>query len=1450
MIRLALRNPYLIVVAGLATVVLGIASYRRIPADLLPIFRTPAVQIVTFYPGMPPEVMERDIMSRLERWTGQSVGIEHQEAKAMLGVSVVKDFFREGISLDTAMSQVTSYAVSDMFYLPPGTIPPMVMPFDPTASVPLCLVSVSSPTMDEKELYDIAYFELRNRLQSIRGVIAPAVYGGKLRRILAYVDRDKLEARGLSPMDVVQALKRQSVYIPAGNLKAGNFDYQIFANSMPPQVEELNDLPIAVRNGAPVLVRDVANVRDSSQIQTNVVRINGRRQVYIPIYRQPGANTIEIVNSIRRNLERILQRLREMDPKAGDLALEVVLDQSVYVRGSLRALQIEGLLGAAFAGLVVLLFLRRLRSTAVVLICLPLAVLASVTGLYFSSATLNAMTLGGLALVVGILIDQSIVVVEAIVRHVEQGEPPFDAALTGTREVAVPALIATLTFCVVFFPVTFLSGMAKYLFGPVAAAATLAMGASYLFAITLVPAFCARLLGPARGEAGAAAWTERLARSYARLVRRVLRLRRPLLAGVGALFLLSVALLGLTGSELFPQVDAGQFRIYIRLPSGTRIERTEATLADVERVLIDEIGQPDPEYPRIERHPDSNLRMLITNIGVLMDWPAAYTPNTGPMDAFVLAQLKEKRGLPGAFDYVDRLRGLLRERFPGVEFSFDTGGMLTAALNFGEPAPIHVQVSGSNLGTSHRIASIVAREIASVPGATDVRIAQRMDYPIIDLEIDRVKAAFAGVDVDDIMKNMVTATNSSIGFDPAFWIDERNGNHYFIGAQYAEEDLESLQTLLDVPITGDDGAAPVLLGTLVRMTRKVGPAVINHRNITRVIDVYAAALPGHDIGSVVSRIERRLDASAELLPAPRRSDRGKYYEVAGPQFVGKGYGYILTGEVATMRESVRQFLEGFLLAVILVYLVLVVQFRSFLEPLVVLLAVPLGLIGVGLTLYLTGTHLSIMAAMGIIMMTGLVVAYSILLVDFANRRMGEGASAEDAVCDAGRVRLRPILMTSLTTILALLPMAIGGRGAEANAPLARAIIGGALGAATLTLFVVPCLYLIFKTSRRAATAAPILVLLLVGPAFGLPAGALAAGDEGEPRGEPPLVEIVRPSAAGPEEVVLPGSFEPFERALLHAKVTGYLARMSVDIGDRVGRHAPLAELQVPEMEAELGRAEADLASATAEHHRAQAAAELTEITYRRLSELKASEPQAVTQQDVDVAAAEVEVARSRVDIAAAEIEVRRAKLSHLRALMSYAVIRAPFDGVVVRRFVDPGALIVAGAEGGDPVLEVANPDRLRLVLSIPEAVVPRVRVGLRAEVAVDALPGRTFSGEISRLAGVLADDTRSMRAEIDIDAREGLLRPGMYASVRLRLEGDETALTLPASALHHEARRPYVWTVRDGVVHRTEVRIVRDDGMTVTIGAGLDGGTPVVLNAPPGLRDGQVVRVREPGGEP
>jgi multidrug efflux pump subunit AcrB len=1038
MIRIALRNPYLVAVGALALLVLGFFSLQRIPADLLPIFRTPAVQIVTLYPGMPPEVVERDIMSRLQRWTGQSVGIAHQEATAMLGVCIVKDFFREDIDDATAMSQVTSLAMSDMFYLPPGTLPPMVMPFDPTASVPLCLLAVSSETMTEKELYDVAYYEMRNRLQAIRGVVAPAVYGGVLRRILTYVDRDALEARNLSPLSVVEAIQTANPFIPTGSAKMGDQDYFVLSNAMVERVEELNDIPVSLNGGAPVFVSDVGEPRDTHQIQSNIVRINGRRQVYIPIYRQPGANTLDIVDEVKAKSARILERIREFDPNAADLRMDVVMDQSSVVRGTLNSLSISGVIGAVMVALVVLLFLGSVRHTLIVLLALPLSILGAFIGLFFSGDPLNSMTLGGLSLAIGILVDQAIVVTENITRHLGMGKSRVRAALDGAQEVALPVFVSTLTFVVVFFPVVFLSGMARYLFTPLALSVTFATVTSLVVALTVIPAVSARFMPTkVRGEGPL---FRRVSELYRGLVHLCFRARYAVaflaLVAAGA----AVWGLGQLGTELFPRVDAGQFTILVRAPVGTRLEKTETIVAEIEKAVQEIIGTSDPGGD----DPDSELSLLISNIGVLYDWPAAYTPNTGPMDAFVLCQLKDNREKSSA-EWASELRTRLSSGFPDVQFSFDTGGMLTAALNQGLPAPIDIQVQGSDLTISHEIAEAIVQEVRQIPGATDVRVAQPLEYPAVMIDVDRVKAAEVGLTQEEVIKNVVTAINSSVNFSPSFWIDPNNGNHYLIGAQYPEDQIQDFNTLLDVPIVGAASKQPTLLKNVARLSRTTSPAVVRHINITRTVDVYAN-VEGRDLGGLAQEIEERLASSPS-------------FSALMEEYGSRGYRYEVRGEVQSMNESFAQFGTGLLVAAVLVFLVLVAQLRSFLLPIVIFLAVPMGLIGVVLMLWLTGTNLSIPSFMGLILMVGLVVEYSILLVDYAARKQREGVALEEAVLEAARHRLRPLLMASFTTVFALLPMAVGfGRGGEANIPLARAIIGAVLGGTLLTLFVVPALY--------------------------------------------------------------------------------------------------------------------------------------------------------------------------------------------------------------------------------------------------------------------------------------------------------------------------------------------------------------------------------------------------------
>jgi len=1043
LVRGSLKNPYVVVIGALTVILLGAVAVSRIPTDILPTFRTPAVQILTLYPGMPAEVMERDITSRLERWTGQANGVARQESRSMTGVSVVRDYFRPDIDPNTAMSQVSSLAISDLYYLPPGTIPPMLMPFDPTATLPLALLSVSSPLFDETRLYDVAYFDLRNRLQGISGVIAPAVYGGRIRRILAYVDRDRLESRHLSPMDVVQTLQAFNTLIPTGNAKIGDYDYQVNANGMVPKVDQMNQFPIKLYDhGAPVYISDIGRVEDSHQIQTNVVHIDGKRQVYVPIYRQPGANTIEVVEGVKRAIGEISARL----PKG--INLDVVLDQSVYVRKAISSLEHEALLGTFLAGLMILIFIGSFRSTVAILLSIPLSILAAIIGLFFTDNSLNLMTLGGLALAVGRLVDDSIVVLENTHRHLAMGKTPEAAARDAAEEVRTPIMVATITTVVVFAPVVFLSGIGKFLFSPLALSVTFAMLASYVVALTIVPTYCARFLShsgaPPRWFRVFDRSFERTKTAYGRALDRILNWKVITVLAVLVLAAGSALLFPLIGTELFPKVDSGQFSIQMRAPSGTRIEKTESYVTDVEQLIRQEI-------------PSADLQMLISNTGVLYDWPAAYTPNAGPMDTSLMVQLTQQHSV-SSIEYVRRLRRMLREKFPFLEFSFETGGLIRSAITFGLPAPINVQVEGNRLEVADGIAREIVQAAVAVPGTADVRVAQRLDYPQLSLDIDRTKAAFLGLNAVEAVKNIVTSLNSSVNFSPAFWIDEKNGNHYFVGAQYPEDKIRSLDTLLDIPITGAlqqraglameklfrpdsfenaSRTRPVLIRNFASISRTFAPTEVSHHNISRVIDVFAD-IDGRDVGSVSAAIEKKL--AQKKWP--------------------EGYTVSMRGEVSSMRESFRGLAFGFLLAVVLIYFVMVPLFRSFLDPLIVMLAVPLGLIGVLAILFATGTTMNIQSFMGTIFMVGIAQSNSTLLVEFANRLREQGISARAAVIEAAQTRLRPILMTAGAAVLALAPAALNS--ADASAPLARAVIGGLASSTLLTLVIVPLLYLEFK----------------------------------------------------------------------------------------------------------------------------------------------------------------------------------------------------------------------------------------------------------------------------------------------------------------------------------------------------------------------------------------------------
>ena len=1411
MLELAFKNKYLVIVLALLVAVLSGVALQRLPVDILPNYKTSAVQVLTLYPGMPAEVMEKDITSRIERWTGQANGIARQESKSLIGVSIVKDFFRDDTDPNTALSQVTSLAMSDLYYLPPGTVPPMVMPYDPTATTPLALLAVSSDSLSEKELYDIAYFQLRNLLGSVPGIIAPAVYGGKLRRIYMYAYPDKLQAYHLSLTDVVAAVQKNNVMIPTGDVNIGNLNYSVNANGMLPKIDGFNNIVVKMEpGGAPVFLKDIGYAKDASAIQTNVVHINGKRQVYIPIFKRTGANTIASVEAVKGKLAELKQRL----PKA--VNLDVILDQSSYVRQAISGLVQEGGIGLALVALALLLFLGNLRSTFIVALSIPLSILFAFIGLYFTGDTINSMTLGGLALAIGLLVDDSIVVLENIDKHLQMGKSAPQAAYDGTKEVAMPVLVTTLTIIIVFFPVVFLTGIAKFLFAPLAITVSLAMIGSRFISMTLVPILAAAFFKGHNGHAPATGFlsgflagfdrgVRRLTDRYVRSLESVLRYRWWVLGGTVGLF--GLALVGFTrlGTELFPHTDVGQLSLDVRLESGTRLGKTEQTITEIETFLKREIG------------PDLNI--IISNMGVLNDWPAAYTPNSGTQDATLAVQLKEDHRVSTAA-YVARLRPLLKQRFPGVEFIFNTGGIVTSALSFGLPSPLDIQITGNDLMKAHAVAEQVRALVRDVRGTEDVRIQQRYDHPEIKVDIDRTKAAAQGISADDVVKNTVAALNSSVNFKPSFWIDEKNGNHYYVGVTYPEVALDNPQAVRDITLTGP-GGQQTQLKDIAKTSLTAAPIEINHLDIERVTDVFAN-VEGRDIGSVAREVEQRLAPLRRQLP--------------------EGYKITIRGEVQSMHESFANLGLGLGLAVLLVYLVIVPLLRSFMLPLIIIAVIPLGLIGVVAMLLATNTYLSIQSMMGIIMMVGISVAYSNLLVEKMNALLHTGLPLAEAIRAGAANRFRPILMTAVVAVLALVPMALGlERGSEATVPLARAIIGGVLAATLLSLFVVPILFFLFApkapTEAAAANDQPVfsnavtagLVLLLV---LGLSSCGSNGADTDHPAAPPvaprnvPTVLVAHPAQHDFDApLAITGTARPYQAGKVYAQTSGYLRQVRADVGTFVKAGQVLAVLSNPDL---VGR-------------RARLAAELKgkQSAYERLKSIYTKTPQLTTVMDVE---------KAEADYASL-----RAQLTEVQAHLGFLQVKAPFAGVVTSRYVDQGAVVQSGLASATatPLFEVQALRPIRLVVDVPEADAVLIQPGTPAAVTFPELPATRYSRPVARVAYGLSPGSNTMHAEIDLPNADLKVRPGMYATVELARTGHHLALAVPNEALGNTKGQSFVYVVDNGICHRVDVTTgLQGARYTELLSGKVPASAAVVVEGKQFCSEGAAVRTTQAGSQP
>lgn len=1030
LIRLSLDHPHAVLAAALGLCLIGVAVLPGLPIDILPDFRQPVVVSFFSYPGLPTMDMEQSVTNRVERALTLAGGIEHQESRTVPGAAVIKVFFQPGTDPGTAMNDIVNLEASDMFHLPPGIEWPFTLRSEPS-NLPVVLAAISGEGLSETELYKIGYYAVRNKMGGLKGVQIPHPFGGRFRQMMIYVDPAQLRARSLDALDVVEALRRSNLVLAAGTMKIDESEYQLHPTNTLPTVEEIEAVPVAVRDGVPVLIRDIGHARDDAALQYNIVRVNGKRSVYCPLLREPGENTIGVVDRIRAGLAAELPKMKELKtiPEAADVTL--VADQSGYIRTAMSSLLWQIVLGAVLVAIVVALFLRSLLPTLAIVGVMLLSILIGGLGFALGGESINVMTLGGIALAIGTVVDAAIVVVENSMRHLREGKTPREAAALGADEVALPVLAGTLTTLAVFLPAIFLSGMIRYLFAPLATAAAWTIGASFVLAVTVAPVCCATLLRRARAAGSTTPTATAASRPglYERLLRKLVA--RPLVTSVAIVAACAATLLvwPRLGAELFPEVDAGAFELRIKTAPGTRLERTEELVAAVEQVIQEAI-------------PAAELDTIIANIGLPVGKGAGFSTvlssNSGPDTAYLLVNLRTAGRSTSTRTYVERLRATLAERFPTDQFLFVNGSIINMALNEGVAAPINVQVSAGAIPQCRDAAELVVERLARIPGAVDVQIAQTLDAPQIDVEVDRTRASLLGVDQEQVAQATLTAFGSSVGYSPTIWVDPATGIDFFMGVQYATNEAPSLDTLRELPLRVDTASGPstVPLEQVADLRRLTIPAEIAHYNIGRVQDVYVNVS-----GRPVDAVARDVEAALAELELPQ----GVSTRVRGP--------------VQTMRRGAAMLGVGLAVATVLVYLVLLAQFRSFVDPLIIMLAVPLGIAGVLLTLWATDTTLNIQSLIGTLMMIGVVVNSSILLVEFANQQRAQGASAAESAVRAAQIRLRPILMTSLTLVASMLPLTLQTTpGNEAMIPLARALVGGLVVSTVLTLALVPCVY--------------------------------------------------------------------------------------------------------------------------------------------------------------------------------------------------------------------------------------------------------------------------------------------------------------------------------------------------------------------------------------------------------
>jgi CzcA family heavy metal efflux pump len=1049
-VKLALRRPYTFAVLALAILIAGAASFKQTPKDIFPEINIPVLSVIWTYNGLSAEEFEKQITVYSEYALSANVNdIQRMESQTLDGVGIVKLYFQPGANIERGLAQATAVSQAILRRMPPGVQPPIILRFA-ADSVPIIQMSLSSDTLSEAELYTYGIFRIRQQLATINGLTLPAPFGGKVRQIMVDLDPAKLQGKGLSARDVNDALNAQNLTLPSGTAKIGDTQYAVRMNNSPRVLETLNDIPIKVENGVVTYVRDVAHVHDGFEVQPNIVRANGKRAVLLQIIKNGHSSTLDIINAVKAKLP----EMQAAAPKG--LKIDLLFDQSLFVQAALDGVVKEGVIAALLTATFILLFLGSWRSTLIVAISIPLSVLASMSLLSLMGYSLNVMTLGGLALAIGVLVDEATITIENIHRHSELGQKLRAAILEGSREIAVPALVSALAISIVFVPVVFLVGPAKFLFTPLALAVVFAILSSYVLSRTLVPVLVKFILRNETHDQVAGAptnWFMRFQQGFVRgfeaLRTRYLHLLRWALVNRGVVFVLFLVLLGTAfvalpwvGQDFFPSVDAGQFRLHVRAATGTRIEKTEQVFSAVEDEIRQTVGQ-------------ENIGLILDNFGIVSEkYSLAFGDNAtiGSHDGEILVSLKHDRARTTP-EYVAELRQSLRAKFPDLTFFFQPADIVSQILNFGLPAPINIKVAGYNRDANFAIAQELRERIAKIPGAADVYVHQSLDAPTLDLNVDRTLLAKNGINQRQIANDILVSLSSSSQVTPNFWVDPVYGIPFLVAVQTPPHIVNSLGELMNTPVSsahadGNGAGAAQLLNNVATVSRGRAASVVNHYNIQPEFDIFAN-VQGRDLGAVAREVDKVVAEFQKKL-AP-------------------GNSISVHGQVESMKTAFTRMGLGLILSALLVYLLMVVNFQSWTDPFIIITALPGAFVGIVAALFLTGTTFSVPSLMGAIMTIGVATANSILVVTFANGELRKGLSSFEAALSAGATRLRPVLMTAGAMIIGMLPMALGlGEGGEQNAPLGRAVIGGLLVATFATLFFVPVVFSLLRAKGAPA----------------------------------------------------------------------------------------------------------------------------------------------------------------------------------------------------------------------------------------------------------------------------------------------------------------------------------------------------------------------------------------------